>query len=54
MTRFHFLHGIFSFLASPLLVLVLVLGFLKNLTASPMSEGLFADARKRLETLAAQ
>ena len=45
-TRFHFLHGIFSFLASPLLVLVLVLGFLKNLTAAPTTDGLFADAAR--------
>jgi membrane glycosyltransferase len=43
-TRFHFLHGIFSFLASPLLVLVLGLGFLKNLTAAPLTDGLFVDA----------
>jgi membrane glycosyltransferase len=42
-TRFHFLHGIFSFLASPLLVFVLVLGFVKNLTAAPFSDGFFAD-----------
>jgi len=45
-TRFHFLHGIFSFLASPLLVLVIVLGFLKNLTAAPMSDGPFAAAAR--------
>jgi membrane glycosyltransferase len=45
-TRFHFLHGIFSFLASPLLVLVLILGFLKNLTAAPLSDGIFADAAR--------
>ena len=45
-TRFHFLHGIFSFLAAPLLVVVLVLGFLKNLTAAPLSDGLFADAAR--------
>ena len=45
-TRFHFLHGIFSFLASPLLVLVLVLGFVKNLTVTPFSNGLFADAAR--------
>ncbi|MBA3544101.1 MAG: glucans biosynthesis glucosyltransferase MdoH [Chthoniobacterales bacterium] len=42
-TRFHFLHGIFSFIASPLLVLVLVLGFCKNLAPVPMSDGVFAD-----------
>ena len=46
MTRFHFLHGIFSFLASPLLVLVLLLGFVKNLYAAPLSDGLFADAAR--------
>ena len=45
-TRFHFLHGIFSFLASPLLALVLLLGFLKNLGAAPLSEGLYADAAR--------
>ncbi|CAN5537802.1 hypothetical protein BH20VER3_BH20VER3_17080 [soil metagenome] len=45
-TRFHFLQGIFSFLASPLLVLVLVLGFLKNLTAAPLTDGFFADAAR--------
>ena len=45
-TRFHFLHGIFSFLASPLLALVLLLGFLKNLGTSPLSEGLYADAAR--------
>ncbi len=45
-TRFHFLHGIFSFLASPLLVLVLLLGFLKNLGGPPVSDGLFADAAR--------
>ena len=45
-TRFHFLHGIFSFLASPLLVLVLVLGFLKNLTGAATSDSLFADAAR--------
>ena len=45
-TRFHFLHGIFSFLASPLLLLGLALGFLKNLTAAPVTEGLFADAAR--------
>ncbi len=45
-TRFHFLHGIFSFFASPLLVLVLVLGFLKNLGAAPLSDGFFADAAR--------
>ncbi len=44
MTRFHFLHGIFSFVASPLLVVVLLLGFVKNLGAAPMSDGIFADA----------
>jgi len=45
-TRFHFLHGIFSFLASPLLVLVLLLGFIKNLGGAPVSDGLFADAAR--------
>ncbi len=45
-TRFHFLHGIFSFVASPLLVLVLVLGFLKNLSSAPLVDGLFADAAR--------
>jgi membrane glycosyltransferase len=45
-TRFHFLHGIFSFLASPFLALVLLLGFLKNLGAAPLSEGLYADAAR--------
>jgi len=45
-TRFHFLHGIFSFFASPLLALVLLLGFLKNLGAAPLSEGLYADAAR--------
>jgi membrane glycosyltransferase len=45
-TRFHFLHGIFSFLASPLLLLGLALGFLKNLTAAPVTDGLFADAAR--------
>jgi membrane glycosyltransferase len=46
MTRFHFLHGIFSFLAAPLLVLVLLLGFVKNLGAAPESDGIFADAMR--------
>ena len=51
-TRFHFLHGIFSFLASPLLLLVLILGFVKNLTAAPFSDGLFADvARAQIAVL---
>jgi membrane glycosyltransferase len=45
-TRFHFLHGIFSFLASPLLVVVLLLGFVKNLGAAPLSDGIFADAAR--------
>jgi membrane glycosyltransferase len=45
-TRFHFLHGIFSFVASPLLVVVLLLGFVKNLGAAPESNGLFADAAR--------
>lgn len=45
-TRFHFLHGIFSFVASPLLVVVLLLGFVKNLGAAPLSDGVFADAAR--------
>ncbi len=45
-TRFHFLHGIFSFVASPLLVVVLLLGFVKNLGPAPLSDGLFADAAR--------
>ncbi len=45
-TRFHFLHGIFSFLASPLLVLVLLLGFVKNLGAASPTDGLFTDAAR--------
>ena len=45
-TRFHFLHGIFSFVASPLLVVVLLLGFVKNLGAAPLSDGIFADAAR--------
>ncbi|MGI8890715.1 MAG: glucans biosynthesis glucosyltransferase MdoH [Chthoniobacterales bacterium] len=45
-TRFHFLHGIFSFLASPLLILVLVLGFLKNLGSAPLLDGFFADTAR--------
>ena len=45
-TRFHFLHGIFSFLASPLLVVVLLLGFVKNLTATPLVDGLLADTAR--------
>ena len=45
-TRFHFLHGIFSFVASPLLGLVLVLGFVKSLFPSANSDGLFADAAR--------
>ena len=45
-TRFHFLHGIFSFVASPLLVLVLMLGFVKNLSPTASSDGLFADAAR--------
>jgi membrane glycosyltransferase len=51
-TRFHFLHGIFSFLASPLLLCVLVLGFLKNLGGHAFSEGLFVDmARAKIAFL---
>ena len=51
-TRFHFLHGIFSFLASPLLFCVLVLGFLKNLGGHAFSEGLFVDmARAKIAFL---
>ncbi|MBA3831079.1 MAG: glucans biosynthesis glucosyltransferase MdoH [Chthoniobacterales bacterium] len=46
MTRFHFLHGIFSFVASPLLLLVLVLGFYKNLAPAGESDGVFADAAR--------
>lgn len=46
MTRFHFLHGIFSFVASPLLVLVLILGFVKNLGVAPSGDSLFADAAR--------
>ncbi len=46
MTRFHFLHGIFSFVAAPLLVLVLLLGFVKNLGAAPLGDGLFAEAAR--------
>ncbi|HEY1583373.1 MAG TPA: glucans biosynthesis glucosyltransferase MdoH [Chthoniobacterales bacterium] len=45
-TRFHFLHGIFSFLASPLLVVVLLLGFLKNLGNVRLNEGFFADSSR--------
>ncbi len=45
-TRFHFLHGIFSFLASPLLVVVLVLGFVKNLGTMPLSDGVFAETAR--------
>jgi membrane glycosyltransferase len=45
-TRFHFLHGIFSFVASPLLVVVLLLGFIANLGTAPLSDGVFADAAR--------
>ncbi len=45
-TRFHFLHGILSFVASPLLVLVLILGFVKNLSPTASNDGLFADAAR--------
>ncbi len=45
-TRFHFLHGIFSFLASPLLVVVLLLGFVKNLGFNSPNESLFADSAR--------
>jgi membrane glycosyltransferase len=45
-TRFHFFHGIFSFLASPMLVLVVLLGFIKNLGGPPLSDGLFANAAR--------
>ncbi len=50
-TRFHFLHGIFSFVASPLLVLVLLLGFVKNLSPAASSDGLFAEAARAQSAL---
>jgi membrane glycosyltransferase len=51
-TRFHFLHGIFSFLASPLLMVVLALGFLKNLSGAHLGESIFIDvARARIAFL---
>ena len=46
-TRFHFLHGIFSFLASPLLLLVLLLGFVKNLAPNGSGDGFFGDQVRR-------
>ncbi|MBA3607614.1 MAG: glucans biosynthesis glucosyltransferase MdoH [Chthoniobacterales bacterium] len=50
-TRFHFLHGIFSFVASPLLVLVLILGFVKNLSPAASSHGLFVEAARAQSAL---
>lgn len=50
-TRFHFLHGIFSFLASPLLVIVLFLGFAKNLKGTPINLELIDPLRGEIALL---